>query len=1560
MGQPMHSVDSKTANQLLDEVVDQITEKLRAGVPFDLDECVQRYPELEDRLRSLLPGIQMLAELGRASAEAPAPKGPGTSTTETPIRGRLGDYRIVREIGRGGMGVVYEAEQVSLGRKVALKVLPFAAMMDHRQLQRFQNEARAAASLKHPNIVQVHFVGCDRAVHFYAMDHIEGQTLADLIRHLRRMEGLEAAVPQDAGADHSGLAESLAAGRFASPGASSDPDAPTAAYTHDRTPGLAANTSPTPQAAIPTERSTKSPAYFRSIAEIGVQVAEALDHAHQHGVIHRDVKPSNVILDNRGKPWVTDFGLARIETDATLTVSGDLLGTIRYMSPEQALAKRIVVDHRTDVYSLGVTLYELLTLQPAFSGQDREELLRQIAFEEPKPPRKLNKAVPEELEIIVTKAMAKNQTERYDTAQELADDLKRYLEDRPIRARRPTLVQRAAKWSRRHKPIVWSAAVSTFLLLVLGLGGLGVGNRMIAKERDEKDQALDEKVGALAAKTAALKEKDGALVQAKANLTQAEAERQRAESNLTLALDALNTVYLRAIGQDRLLGDREREEGPREFSAAEKTLMEAGLGFYSQIATQNQEQPAAQHQSAAAYLQVAMLQANLDAGEAADATFTEAISRLKKLTQTSPNNAEYHRQLGTAYLAKGNLSRWWPKAQDTFAEAAAAFSKAIELDPSNPDLYALRGQAHERTSQNKKAAEDFERAVELDPNNAKRHHVFAGSLYNNRSPTTPDRYRYLRHAKRAAELAPQDARYHVTLGRYIWQASRDREQALKEFDKAIALNPNLASAYGGRAELYERSGDLQQALRDAEKAIQLDPNGWGPHCCRAGVLRALGRDEEALTEYNRAEQLNPNVVSLWWARGDLHAEREDYAAALRDYDKGVDLNPEYWLSYKRRAPTHYQLGHYREALRDLEKALELRPIDTSALVSIAPFLVAKCPDPTFRDGLLQLAARAVEKSPDRPRAFQERAELYLGLGEWKEGQADLEQAIALDTANHGPHYWLALVSLSLGDSPKYREACAAMMAKFGRTDMPMAANLTAWTCALAPDAVADYAPVLACAARAVEAQPNTDQFIKSLGAVLCRAGRFEEAIEWLTETDAPLESAEADSTSSLAYSWYFLAMAHKKAGNDEKAQEYLNKAKQETDRALADEKHPPPWNRRATLEVLRKEAEALVALPAAPSAPSDEKEPSNDARLSLSGSYQWILHSRRARRLAAEGNWPAAAGAYSEAIKLRPDDPQLWKALGEAQEKLGRWDEALAAYEKAIERKPDELSVWKTRAEGFAQSADWEKAVALYSSLIKHDAADSRLWQARAAAHAALKQWDTAIADWSEAIRLDRESPNFWLLRAEAYLALERYDEALADCDRYVELRPDDAVAAFIRAEMLVAAKQTDEYRRFCREILERFGKTKEAQALSHVARACVLAPKAVSDPKLPVELADRAVARDSKLWTVYTLGMAHFRAGQLDQAAQRFHESLAAGPNWHARSLNWLGLALVHRERGEMEQSRQWLAKAVELMVRRPAIALQDRLEAQLLRREVEELLGDPSAGKENTEKKSDAPEDR
>jgi serine/threonine protein kinase len=431
-------------------ILDDYLAALQEGRAVGEDELLARHPEHAGDLKECLASLEFIRRAHVKPHEVQGESAPLTN----PVVGTLGDFRLIREIGRGGMGVVYEAEQLSLGRLVALKVLPFAATLDPKQLQRFKNEAQAAAHLHHTNIVPVHAVGCERGVHYYAMQYIAGRTLVAMILDLRRQAGKE------------------------SPGAPAPVPAGPAPSTRRA-------------AAATTER--PDPGFFRTVARLGVQAAEALEHAHEVGILHRDIKPGNLLVDAAGHLWVTDFGLAQMPSDANLTMTGDLVGTLRYMSPEQTHGRRGLLDHRTDVYSLGVTLYELATLEPAFSGRDRPEVLRQITAEEPPAPRRVNPAVPVELETIILKAIDKAPGDRYQTARELAEDLGRFLKDEPIRGRRPTVLHQLRKWTRRNWGVVCTGAVAAALLLVT----LAAGSFVAAWRLNEAWKAADDRAGEL-------------------------------------------------------------------------------------------------------------------------------------------------------------------------------------------------------------------------------------------------------------------------------------------------------------------------------------------------------------------------------------------------------------------------------------------------------------------------------------------------------------------------------------------------------------------------------------------------------------------------------------------------------------------------------------------------------------------------------------------------------------------------------------------------------------------------------------------------------------------------------------------------------------------------------------------------------------------------------------------------------------------------------------------------------------------------------------------------------
>jgi WD40 repeat protein/serine/threonine protein kinase len=468
--------DTSDDENLVESLAAEFAARRRRGECPSIAEYVDRHPELADEIRAFFPALALVEELKPGSDEVTGSFAGAASFGSGMPPERLGDFRILREIGRGGMGVVYQAEQESLGRCVALKVLGTPTLLDPQKLRRFHREARAAANLHHTNIVPVFGVGEEQGLHYYVMQFIPGLSLDEVLHELKRRRARDDGArldgaPKSRGPELSAtdVAQSLWSGRIPSVVAAAPAeDAPPAATASARPMAPTRDTSSS--ATLPGEPDLSAVTgsarrYFQSVARLGVQIAAALEYAHQQGTLHRDIKPSNLLLDAHGTVWITDFGLAKATDDNDLTHTGDVVGTVRYMAPERFRGR---CDARSDIYALGLTLYELLAFRPAFPASDRHDLIRQISQEEPPRLRRLDPSVPRDLETIVHKALEKEPAHRYASARQMADDLQRFIDDRPIAARRSSLAERLRRWCRRN-PVIAMLTAAVGLSLLSGI-----------------------------------------------------------------------------------------------------------------------------------------------------------------------------------------------------------------------------------------------------------------------------------------------------------------------------------------------------------------------------------------------------------------------------------------------------------------------------------------------------------------------------------------------------------------------------------------------------------------------------------------------------------------------------------------------------------------------------------------------------------------------------------------------------------------------------------------------------------------------------------------------------------------------------------------------------------------------------------------------------------------------------------------------------------------------------------------------------------------------------------
>jgi serine/threonine protein kinase len=796
-----------TEPQTIDEIeplVEQFLAQLRAGESPDCEALVRAHPHLADRLAPRLALVEMIHRVGLAPVEEwpntsvnDAWSAPGlhaqltrpedATDVEGPARQRPPanplDYEILGELGHGGMGVVFKARHKRLNRLVALKMIRAGAHASPDLLARFRIEGETLAKLQHPNIVQVYEVDEHIGCPYIAMEFVDGGNLRDLL-----------------------------AGQSAPP---------------------------------------------RPAAELMETLARAMHAAHVRGIVHRDLKPANILIQKSDHstspsesspiegfgfdvsaftPKVTDFGLAKqLAEDKGHTVTGDVMGTPSYMAPEQASGRVRDIGPPTDVYSLGAILYELLTGRPPFQSENGMDTLRQVLTAEPPAPVRLRPKLPRDLETICLKCLEKEPAKRYQTAEHLADDLRRFLNREPITARPAGMGERVWKWMRRRPTL--AALICVSLLALVSLPAMGVWSyaRVVG-------------------------------------------ERDRARASLQVARRAINDLYI------KMSSERQFDEPKLEPYYDE--LLEKARNLYEELGQEHSDDPEVRRDIAKAWFHLAEIHRLHDYHDQAEQAYGEAIARQEELHRLDPRNAGVRQDLATSHNWLGDLfregGRSLDKAESHFRAAQDLQEQLVRDDAHEPSYRTELARSHynlgivERdTNRRSEARADYDRAIELltqlrqEDDKSPAHRQDLGRALINRGSL-------LRKSNR-----PEDAQHDFDLAVELLVGLR------QQFPTRASYKFELAIAFQDRANLLWSLGQNMRAQSQQKEALAILKDLVTDYSSRPRYKKKMGNSLKNLGvflattgDFKNAEESLNQAQNLFKSLVEQFPEASDYPALL--------------------------------------------------------------------------------------------------------------------------------------------------------------------------------------------------------------------------------------------------------------------------------------------------------------------------------------------------------------------------------------------------------------------------------------------------------------------------------------------------------------------------------------------------------------------------------------------------------------------------------------------------------------------------------------------------------
>ncbi len=1197
---------------------------------------------------------------------------------------RIGPYVIVGELGRGGMGVVYRAHQLSLNRYVAIKMI--LSRPSEHDVKRFRREAETVARLRHPGIVAVHEVGQHEDRPYLVMELVDGESL-----------------------EHTLIAR------------------------------------PMPP---------------RRVAEVIRGVALALAHAHKEGIVHRDVKPENILIDRAGEPRLTDFGLARdLHADQNLTATGQMIGTPAFMAPEQAGGHRSLIGPTTDVYALGGVLYRALTGRPPFTGASMLEIARRVVSEDPEPPRSIERAVHPDLETIILKCLEKDPARRYPTAGAVADELRRFLDGVPISARPVGRITKARRWVRRHR--LATAGLSAVVVLVASLVA----------------------VGSTAAVNAARRERAALIAQAQEELDAAADAFQRERA----AVGASTSIEERRANLDRVLAAGLDALGASERLHALRPSDPAALQRRFDVA--------------------------LDLGAVALETeqWSVASSAFEKALDLGLDDAR----------ARAEIAR--VASERNRAEELRRTAVAAALDEARSGKLSIRGVVYERalfslvghggpgtvvqlaealdrvTERLRKAsrAKIVEAAAPTDPERLAGHAEIVGlaesvDAWLVRDRTLRDGALPPAIAQAAERLEMRSTQGHSTLALFLSSATgTPLDPHATSFRELLATAQELGAGRAGLAlarlvcDALARIGIREGAVEPIGRylMVEADPGRARTAAialCELGGPRALHHVVQARRRFGangpfwRTVQrsfvhldapvpaLENETALALFERGVVRRDRGDLAGALDDLERAAALDPEDAAAWNGLGIVYRDLDRGADAERAYTRSIEANPDPPHALCNRADFLV----DRGHVEQAIADVNRAVEIAPRAPVAWAARASVLLKAERWDEAHDSASRAIRLE-----PDFPLAWYVRGLARAGRAGVTPSVATMEGAITDFTHAVDLDpGWAHAWAYRAqlrrsLGDEASAISDATRAIDLDPDV------IGAWICRAkarlGRGELAAA-LADID---EVTSRDPRSVDA--WHVLGTIRQLAGELEAAAEAFGRAIEINDAAAMSFYH-----RGFVKKELGRLDEALIDYDFAFQRATTDPERAN------------ILNGRAIVR-ELRGDLRGALADFDQAIILAPEQAGVIEAnRANLLARLGDWSGAEAAFDRAVETNPEQASVWTNRGIARMRRGELDRARSDLERAAKLAPRSIVIWINLAQLHAARRDAVEATAAMDRARALSPEDVGVLVQSSMLKEGLKNLPGAREDAERAVELAPRNALAIHQRGRVLLAQGQ--------------------------------------------------------------------------------------------------------------------------------------------------------------------------